>query len=123
MKNDHTQKDVAVNKSQKEFTLLTPFDLRHQAKGWGLTCEEGGRGSDVYIDLERDKSTMQNLQHMLPTAYRNETEAFEFPPIRHQAAKHNLWRSSIQTADYIRSVNYAKMATAAICGKSRWPIN
>ena len=100
--------------------LPIPIDLRHEAKRLGAKYDpKAGRGSRMFINLETDKNIMPRLQHLLPTAYRTDREEYSFPPIRHNAAKHNLWSLfSTETWNHIRSMNYSHCGNRChICGQ------
>ena len=113
-------KPETSTESQYNVYLPIPLDLRHQAKRLGARYDaDAGRGSRMFINLKEDQKVIPHIQHMLPLAFRQKTEAFEFPPIRHNAAKQNLWSLfSKDTWDFVRGVNYAKHGNrCAICGK------
>ena len=99
--------------------LPIPIELRHEAKRLGAKYNpDGGFGSRMYVSLNEDADSINNMQSMLPIAYREKTEKFSFPPIRYHGKKQNLW--SIFTKDtwnYIRSINYARSGNRCmICG-------
>lgn len=113
---DSTKKPKA---SSDTVYLPIPIELRHEAKRLGAKYNpSGGYGSRMYISLSEDKDAINNLQSLLPIAYRNKHETFAFPPIRQHGKRQNLWSVfTKETWNYIRSVMYARSGNRCmICG-------
>lgn len=77
--------------------------------------KERGRGSRLWIPVsERGK-----LDAFLPLAFRRKATKFAFPPIRHNAAKQNLWSMFDDSSwNHIRTTAYDRAGhRCQICGK------
>jgi hypothetical protein len=73
------------------------------------------RGSQLWVPL----SERARFEPWLPLAFRQRTPRFAFPPIRHNAAKNNVWSMFTQESwKHIAAVSYDRAGhRCQICGK------
>lgn len=84
-------------------------------RGVMVNREGGRRGSNLWVPI----SERHKVDSFLPLAYREKPTRFSFPPIRHNAAKQNLWSMfDTESWNHIRTTAYDRAGhRCQICGK------
>lgn len=84
-------------------------------RGARIDREAPRRGSQMWVPMSERKK----LDAFLPLAFRSQHTAFAFPPIRHNAAGHNLYSVfDRESWNHIRTTVYDRAGhRCAICGK------